>query len=132
MILYTDLAATCGYRFTDHATAGVGASYNLGWGSGLNHIAWSSQGIGLRSFLDIKAKGSIWITGGFEYNYMQEFAKLTDLRNPDIWQKSAVLGITKKYKVGKQNGNMQLLYDFLAQYEIPRADPLKFRVGYTF
>ena len=128
----TDIALTAGYRINDKATLGIGAAYKLGWGSGWDHVALSNQGIGLRSYLDIKAKGSIWITGGFEYNYMQEFAKLTDIRNLDVWQKSALIGLTKKYKVGRQTGNIQLLYDFLAQHEIPRATALKFRVGYAF
>jgi hypothetical protein len=128
----TVFAAMLGYKIDNGATAGVGVSYNMGWGNGLNHIALSNEGIGLRSFLDIRAKGSIWVTGGFEYNYIQEFAKLADLKNLDVWQKSALLGLTKKYKVGKQTGNLQLLYDFLAHYEIPQGSALKFRVGYTF
>jgi hypothetical protein len=128
----TAFALTAGYRFSDKIVAGVGAAYQLGWGSGIQHIALSNQGVGLRSWLDVKAKGSLWITGGFEYNYMQEFARLADIDHIDVWQKSMLLGISKKYKVGSQTANMQLLYDFLAPYETPRGSPLKFRVGYTF
>ena len=121
-----------GYKISDNMTAGVGVSYNLGWGTGLNHIRFSSQGVGLRSYMDVRAKGSIWITGGYEYNYMQQFAGLSDLRNYDVWQKSALLGLTKKYNLGKMGGNLQLLYDFLAASQVPQASPLKFRIGYTF
>jgi hypothetical protein len=127
----SSLALTAGYRISDKATAGLGASYNFGWGKGLDHIQLSNQGVGLRSYLDIKAKGSIWITGGYEYNYLQQFARLTDIRNLDVWQKSALLGLTKKYKIGKRGGNVQLLYDFFAGSQVPRAAPLKFRIGYS-
>jgi hypothetical protein len=128
----TNFAATVGYRINNGATAGIGVSYAMGWGTGLDHIALSAQGVGVRNYIDIKAKGSIWITGGMEYNYIEPFTKLTDLKNPDVWQKSVLLGLTKKYKVGKQTGNVQLLYDFLAHSQSPQGAALKFRVGYTF
>lgn len=130
----SDIGLTLGYKLSDKAVMGIGASYKLGLGKGLNHIAFSSQGISMRSYMDIKAKGSIWITGGYEYNYMQQFSKLQDLRsNIDVWQRSALIGITKKYKIGKnKQGNMQLLYDLLYRQETPRGTALKFRIGYSF
>jgi len=130
----SDIGLTLGYKLSDKAVMGMGASYKLGLGRGLNHIALSSQGLSMRSYMDIKAKGSIWITGGYEYNYMQQFSKLRDLRtNVDVWQRSALIGITKKYKIGKnKQGNMQLLYDFLYRQETPRGTALKFRIGYSF
>lgn len=128
----SQLAATLGYRLNDNATLGVGASYIMGWGTSLDHIAFSSQGAGLRSYLDVKVKGSIWATGGYEYNYLQAFSKWADLKNFNVWQKSALLGVTKKYKLGNKTGNLQLLYDFLAHSENPQGQLFKFRVGYTF
>jgi hypothetical protein len=128
----TDIAATAGYKISDHASAGLGMSYKLGWGNSIRQISLSNQGIGLRSYIDIKAKGSIWVAGGFEYNYMQEFAKWQDIENVDVWQKSALLGLQKKYKIGKKNSSMQLLYDFLWKTQVPRAQAFKFRIGYTF
>jgi hypothetical protein len=128
----TDLAVTIGYKLNNNATAGVGAAYKLGWGNRLDNIDLSNQGIGLRSYLDVRIKGSFWITGGMEYNYMQEFSKWSDIKNPDIWQKSGLIGVVKKYKAGKRTANLQLLYDILAQYETPRPASVKFRVGYSF
>lgn len=128
----SDIALTVGYKFSDKATAGFGLAYKLGWGNGWNHIAFSSQGIGLRSYIDIKALGNIWVTGGFEYSYLQAFSNYTALKNLDAWQKSALLGITKKYKVGKKTGNVQLLYDFLHNNQVPPSQGLKFRAGWTF
>jgi hypothetical protein len=128
----SQLALTLGYKLSDKATVGVGASYNIGWGSGLNNISLSSQGVSFRSFIDIKAKGSIWVTGGWEYNYLQAFSKLSAISNLDVWQKSALIGLTKKTKVGKQTCNLQLLYDLLSEENTPQTQPLIFRIGYSF
>ncbi len=128
----SDVAVTLGYKLSDKKTIGLGASYKVGWGHGFNHIHFSSEGIGLRSYGDIKFKGSIWITGGWEYNYFQHFSRFDEIKNLDVWQKSALLGLEKKYKVGKKNGNIQILYDFLANKEVPQGQALKFRIGYTF
>ena len=128
----SNFALTLGYRLSDKATIGVGASYNMGWGSGFNDIHLSSQGISFRSFVDIKVKASFWLTGGWEYNYLQAFSGVSDIRNLDLWQKSALVGLMKKYKIGKQNSYVQLLYDLLAASETPRPSAFKFRVGYTF
>lgn len=129
----SDLGLSIGYKLSDKAITGGGASYAMGWGNGFNHIHISSQGMGLRSFLDIKAKGSVWVTGAWEYNYYQAFSKISDLHtNINVWQKSALAGLTKKYKIGKQDGNMQLLYNLLAGQQTPRVPALKFRIGYIF
>jgi len=130
----SDIGLTLGYKFSDKAVMGIGLSYKLGLGRGFNRIAFTNEGISTRSYMDIKAKGSIWITAGYEYSFMQRFVKLSEIRaNTDIWQKSALIGITKKYKIGKnKQGNIQLLYDFLYKYESPRGQALKFRVGYKF
>jgi hypothetical protein len=128
----SDIGISIGYRFSDKITAGVGSSYKLGLGSGIQHIHLTNQGLSLRSYFDIKAKGSFWLSAGWEYNYYQSFSKLTDLKNIDVWQKSALIGVKKKYKVGKKDGSIQLLYDLLAAEETPRAQLLKFRIGYSF
>lgn len=127
----SNLGLNIGYKINDKMTAGVGMAYLLGLGEGIQHIRLSNQGISFRSYIDIKAKGSFWITGGFEYSYMQQFASIQTIRNFDIWQKSALLGITKKYKIGKKQANIQLLYDFLHAVEIPQSNPIIFRIGFS-
>lgn len=130
----TDIALNLGYKISDTKVIGIGSGYKLGWGSGWDHIALSSQGLSLRSYADIKAKGSIWISAGFEYNYLSAFTSLRDLHNNvNTWQRSALAGVTKKYTMGKKReGKIQLLYDFLAAKQIPAAQGLKFRVGWNF
>lgn len=127
----SDIGVSLGYKFSDKINAGVGSSYKLGLGNGIQHLHLTSEGASLRSYLDVKAKGNFWMSGGWEYNYYQSFSKLTDLKNIDAWQKSALIGIKKKYKVGKKDGSIQLLYDLLANTETPRSNGLKFRIGYN-
>jgi hypothetical protein len=121
-----------GYKLSDTKEFGVGASYIMGTGYGIQDIQITNQGVGIRSYLDVKAKKSLWITGGFEYNYMQAFARYSGIPGFQFWQKSALLGVTKKYKLAKKEGNFQLLYDFLAEQEIPKGRSLIFRMGYSF
>ena len=127
----TDIGLTAGYKISDKSIAGIGTSYKLGLGTGMNHIQLSSQGIGFRGYVDIKAKGSIWISGGFEYNYLNAFKVLETLHNLDVWQKSALIGLSKKYKISaKKSGNLQFLYDMLYKQHRPQSQPVIFRLGY--
>ncbi|MBW0176597.1 hypothetical protein [Sediminibacterium sp.] len=128
----TDIAVTAGYKLTDHAVVGTGMSYKMGWGKNFSQMRITHQGVGLRSYMDIRLKGSIWISGGYELNHQQEFSRIDLLQNLDAWQKSGLIGMTKKFKAGKKNGNLQLLWDFLSYSQTPRTTALKFRIGYMF
>jgi hypothetical protein len=133
----SEIAMTAGYKLSDKSSIGIGASYKLGWGNGLNHISFSNQGIGLRSYIDIKLKGSIWITGGYEQNWLPQLSMVLDSANVhpsgwgNGWQESGLVGLTKKYKIGKKTSNFQLLWDFLSYQQIPRTTEFKFRVGFN-
>ena len=128
-----NLALTLGYKINDKSSAGVGLSYNLGLGSGWNNIAFSSQGIGLRSYLDWKIKGTWYVAGGYELNHLTPFNKLDQLYHWEVWQPSALIGLEKKYHIsGKVQGVLQLLFDALYKQEIPQGQAIRFRVGYNF
>jgi hypothetical protein len=128
----SDIGISLGVKAADNIQFGVGGSYKLGVGS-IKCFHFSNEGISSRAYLDIRAKSQIWITGGWEYNYLQSFKSLQEVyKYVQLWQRSALLGITKKYKVGKKTGNMQLLYDFLAAEQVPTANPIKIRFGYSF
>lgn len=128
-----NMALTMGYKFNGRLTAGVGAGYLLGVGNGISHIALSNQGVNLRSYLEWKAKGNWWLTGGAEYNYMQAFTEWKSLLAPDIWQKSALIGIEKKYRISKnRQANVQLLFDALYNQHSPNSQPVIFRTGLEF
>ena len=117
----SDFAAQVAYKFHKNGSAGIGAAYKLGMGSGWDHIVFSHVGLGLRSFIDWKLKGTFFLNGGVEKDYL--------IKN---WKTSALLGISKKYKINtKLKGNIILLYDFLAQRQIPQTSPIKLRIGYS-
>ena len=116
---------------------GLGTVYKLGLGSGINNIKLSFAGIGLRSFVDWKLKGNFFINGGFEYNYNAAFKSFRDLPSINsgavsLWKPAALIGINKKYNLGKVKGNVMLLYDFLAKQKAPQTQSLIFRFGYNF
>lgn len=131
----SDFGLSVGYKLSDRSTIGIGASYKLGWGNGIQHIAFSSQGAGLRSFIDIKIKGSFSASGGLEYNYTTPFRSMQQLYNINNWTKSGLIGISKtvsmKNRVFKKT-KVQLLWDFLSYQQVPRTQALIFRVGYNF
>jgi hypothetical protein len=126
-----DLALTAGYKLNDNSITGVGFSYKAGLGRGWNNISLSHQGFGLRSFIDYKLKSSLYITGGYERNYLSQFNRVEQLRDYPAWQTSGLLGLSKKYKVSKKiKGEIKLLWDFLSYRQIPRTQALLFRTGW--
>jgi hypothetical protein len=126
----TDIGLSLGYKLSDKSSIGVKAAWKAGLGHPVKDFHLSSEGVNMGGFLDIKLKGSFWIASGFEYNYLQSFKSLQELHNNvDVWQKSALIGISKKVKAGKRSSNVQLLYDFLWKQQVPVSQPLKFRVG---
>lgn len=128
----TDIAGQVGYRFHKNGTAGVGVSYKLGMGTGWNHIAFTHQGVGLRSFVDWKLKGTFYLNGGFEENYLTAITNVSELKDLSLWKGSALLGVSKKYKINaKLKGNLMVLYDFLASRSVPATSSFKVRIGYT-
>jgi len=124
---------TIGYKINDKSTVGIGASYNIGLGSDWGHMQFSSQGMGLRSFMDWKIKKTYYVTGGYELNYMTQFNSIAQLKDRSLWQPSALIGLEKKYKISsKLQGSLQVLFDALYRQELPAGQMIKFRVGYNF
>jgi hypothetical protein len=124
-----------GYKLGHSNVVGIGASYELGTGNGIRNIAFTSQGLGLRSFLRIKIKGSFSATAGFEYNYTTPFSSYQDLKQIQYWTRSGLIGVTKeiptKSKVLKQT-TVSLLWDAMSYYQSPATQPFLFRIGYNF
>lgn len=132
---YTDLGLSVGYKISGKSIVGVGMSYKVGWGKDIRHITVTSEGIGFRSFFDMKIKSSFFASAGFEYNYQQPFNNLNQLKGLNNWHQSGLAGITKivslKSKLFKKT-KAQLLWDFLSYRQQPVGQPIKFRVGYNF
>ena len=106
---------------------------NSSQGNFIRKIHFTAQGLGLRSFLDYKLKGSIYANAGFEFNYNKTIPNVAALKGWNGWNRSALLGIERKYKISsKVNGNVMLLYDFLYKHHQPITQPIVFRAGYNF
>jgi hypothetical protein len=128
----SDIGLSLGYKLNDKSVIGVGASYKLGLGRGWNDIKLSNEGVGIRSFIDYKIKGSLFISGGYEQNYRTAFYSLEQLRNYSSWQSSGLIGLSKKYSINKKlKGNVQLLWDFLSYQQRPQTQAVLFRIGYS-
>lgn len=119
-----------GYKLDDKITVGIGTEYKMGMGS-LQHISITHQGLGLRSFMDWKIKKQFYVSGGYEMNYNSAFKNIEQLKDYSAWQRSALVGMSRKYRISKKvKGEMKLLYDFLARDHVPVSQPVVFRVGY--
>ena len=131
----SDLGLSIGYKVTDKSMIGIGASYKLGWGHGWNNIRLTQEGVGLRSYIDWKLKGSFWMSGGYEMNYRSAFNSVVQLKYLNAWQQSGLIGLSKvisvKTKFFKKT-KLQLLWDFLSYQQLPKTQPIVFRIGYTF
>ena len=122
-----------GYKLNDKTSAGIGASYILGLGNGWNHIRFSNEGLGFRTYIKWRLLKGLDIQGGSEWNYMLRFNNIEELKTIKAWQQSALLGLSKDYKVGKKvKGSVQVLYDFLYHNHLPVTQPVVFRFGYGF
>jgi hypothetical protein len=131
----SDIGLSVGYKLNDKSIIGIGGSYKMGMGRGWNHVRFSNEGIGLRSFIDWRIKGSFWISGGYEQNYRTAFSDFDQLKDFSAWQQSGLIGLSKvvslKTKFFKKT-KLQLLWDFLSSQQIPKAQPIVFRIGYNF
>jgi hypothetical protein len=132
---YSDIGVSLGYNLGHSNSVGIGASYKLGLGTGWQHISFSSQGVGLRSWVDIHVKKSWSAVGGFEVNYLQPFSSFKDIQQLTEWTQSGLIGIEKTISLKStilKKTNVQLLWDFLSYSQIPQQPPVIFRVGYGF
>jgi hypothetical protein len=131
----TDLGLSIGYKLNDRSILGIGASYKMGLGKDIRHVKVSHQGVGMRSFVDWKIKGSFWLSGGYEMNYRSEFNSIAVLRDYSAWQQAGLVGMSKvislRTKFFKKT-KLQLLWDFLSYQQVPKTQPIVFRVGYSF
>lgn len=128
----SDIGLSVGYKLNDKSIIGIGASYKLGLGNGWQNIKISNQGVGLRSFIDWQIKGNFFLSGGYEQNYKTAFTNFYQLKNKNAWQQSGLVGVSKKYKLSKKyNAKMQLMWDIMSYQQVPRTQPIVFRIGFS-
>lgn len=129
-----NLGLSVGYKLNDKSLVGIGISYKLGMGS-IEKIRFSHEGVGLRSFIDWKLKKQFYMSGGLEFNHYSHFKNLNSLKEIENWQRSGLIGISKKTSIKNKfikAGKLQVLFDMLYREHIPVSQPIIFRVGYEF
>ena len=128
----SEIGLSAGFRINDRSVIGIGGSYRISLKGKLNNLTVTQDGIGLRSYLDWKLKGSFYISGGYEQNYRTQFINIQQLKRIDNWQQSGLVGVSKKYNIKKKwKGDMKLLFDFLYNKHTPVTQPILLRVGYN-
>lgn len=131
----SNLGLMVGYKLNDKSIIGIGASYKMGLGKSIRHIRITHEGIGLRSYIDVKLKGSFWMSGGYEMNYCSAFNRISQLQSENAWQQSGLIGVSKTLSMQSRffkKTKLQLLWDFLSYKQYPQTQPVLFRVGYNF
>jgi hypothetical protein len=131
----SDIGLNIGYKPNQKSVIGIGASYKLGLGRGWDKIKITNEGIGLRSFADLKLKGSFWFSAGYEMNFRSAFQRFDQLQNYSGWQRSGLAGLSKVVDVRSKffkKTKAQVLWDFLSYQQVPRTQPIVFRIGYNF
>ncbi len=135
-----DIALNAGYKLNDKSVIGIGASYKLSLGS-IQHISFSSEGMGLRTYLDWKLVKQLYMSGGFEMNYFVSIPSSVTtptvliVHEEDKWKQSALLGLSKKINIKTKfikSTKISLLFDFMAKKHLPISQAILFRAGYNF
>ena len=64
---------------------------------------------------------------------MRSFNRISELMNlpMNAWKQSGLIGLSKKYKLGRKKGTIQVLYDFLHYSNQINTQPVIFRTGFN-
>jgi len=131
----TDVTMQAGFRPHDNYVVGVGIGGLIGWGRDIRHIDISSQGMSIKSFAEIKIRGSFHFAAGYEMNYRSEIRNIEQLKDRSMWQYSGLAGLSKVVSVKSKffkKARVQILWDALAYRSVPRQPAIVFRIGYSF
>lgn len=131
----TDIGLSLTYVASNKLDFGIGGSYKIGWGQNINHVKLSSAGASIRSFLDFQLRKTFYMTGAYELNYQQAFTSFSQISSVTDWSRSGLVGLSKIVSLNSKffkKTKVQLLWDFLSYSQVPRRNPIVFRVGYSF
>jgi len=131
----TKISLSVAYLLDDKKSIGLNGGYNIGWGSDINHIKVSNQGYSGGAFIEMQLKKNIFISGGYSLNFQPPVGNYQLQTNLTNIQRSGTIGIGKVVKINSnlfKKTKVQLLWDFLSYYQVPRPSPFIFQAGYTF
>jgi hypothetical protein len=128
----SNMAVNLNYKANDFMNSGIGLAFKIGFGESIQKIKFSTESIGLRSFMEYKTTRSLYVRVGAEYNYNMARILIPNVLERKNWDKSALLGLYKKINVKSKSASIQLMYDFLYKQNIPFSNPLVYRISYNF
>lgn len=129
----SDIGLSLGYKLNDKSLLELGMGYKIGWGSSIQNIRISCQGISLRGGLNLKLKGNLFITGNYEQNYFTQVNNLRQLSSWNQWKQAALLGLQKKYQSkNKKGGDVRILYDFFYNRPPLKTQAITLQFGFNF
>jgi len=136
-----DFGLSISYHITKNGVIGIGGSWKMGMGKDIQHIRFTHEGIGMRSFVEYTIWKGFNLRGGWERNFLVKQVTTDNmimLKKPENWQVSALIGISKKMAIPLKlpilkkkaaSGNIQILYDFLHDNKTPATPAFQVRVG---
>ena len=127
----TDIHLQIGYKLHDKLITGIGAMYKLGWGQPIRNIQITHEGVGWKWYVEAQIKGQWWLAGGYEQMYLQRFEGLRAIHNINSWQERGLMGLSRKFKFGKKEQSVQVLWDFLSYRQRPQGTAILFRYQYA-
>ena len=130
----SDLGAFVGFKIRDNLQVGIGGSYRIGLGSSIRHIHISSEGIRIKSYLDLRLKKSFGIFGGYEKFYLPISRMIGQDSTLSRVQNSGLIGLSKVVSLRSgifKRTKLLLLWDFLSYHQKPISRQIIFRVSYS-
>ncbi len=118
------LAGQTSFQMHKNSNIGLGASWIIGFdrlrGSAGTELpvvkSFASNGLGLRSFIDCRLRGSLYLQGCYEINYRNSLPNPQLLKpNPSSTSESCLLGLKLKYPSSNKRSKptLEVLYDFM-------------------
>jgi hypothetical protein len=128
----SNVAVNLNYKANDFMNSGIGMAFKIGFGESIQKIKFTTESIGLRSFIEYKTIHSLYVRVGAEYSYNIARVLIPNVLERENWDKSALLGLSKKVNFKSKSASVQLMYDFLYKQNIPFSNPLIYRISYNF
>jgi hypothetical protein len=128
----SNIGVQAGYKLSDEANFGLGIAYKMGLGTGWKQIKVTSESLGWRTFFEYKTTRTLYARIGAEANYTLKEYSINNLLVKQNWNRSFLLGASKRINFKGKVASIQLMYDFLYKEKFPIQSPLVYRISYHF
>ncbi len=131
-----DIALQLGYRFMPRVTAGVGATYRVGFDKKFDYFVHNEEVYGGRTYLDFAIKSGIFLHGEFEalkFRPQQSAVTPTLKESAPKAVYGSYFGIGKRFNISRQiRANVTTLYRVEYEGKLPSMSKLNIRMGFDY